>query len=66
MPRVRIEWLATRTDEQRRLLVNRITDAFVEVVGVKPDQVNVIFDEIDPHLSAKGGVFWSERLRDKK
>lgn len=66
MPRVRIEWLNTRTQEQRQALVNKITEAFVEVVKVRPDQVNIVFDEISPHLSAKGGIFWSEMLEKKK
>jgi len=66
MPRIRIEWLNTRTQEQRQALVNRITEAFVEIVKVRPDQVNVVFDEIPPHLSAKGGIFWSEMLEKKK
>jgi len=66
MPRVRIEWLNTRTQEQRQALVNKITEAFVEIVKVRPDQVNIVFDEIPPHLSAKGGIFWSEMLEKKK
>jgi len=66
MPRVKIEWLNTRTQEQRQALVNKITEAFVEIVRVRPDQVNIVFDEIPPHLSAKGGVFWSEMGEKKK
>lgn len=66
MPRIRIEWLATRTEEQRKALVNKITEAFVEVVKVRPDQVNIVFEEFPPHLSAKGWVFWSEILKEKK
>jgi 4-oxalocrotonate tautomerase family enzyme len=65
MPRVKIEWLNTRTQEQRQALVNKITEAFVEIVKVRPDQVNIVFEEIPPHLSAKGGVFWSEMLAKK-
>ena len=65
MPRVRIEWIATRTQEQRQALVNKITEAFVEIIKVRPDQVNIVFDEIPPHLSAKGGVFWSEMIEKK-
>ena len=62
MPRVRIEWLNTRTEQQRRKIAKRITDAFTEVVSVKPEQVTVVFEEIDPRLQAKGGVFWNEIL----
>ena len=66
MPRIKVEWLATRTDEQRQALVDSITKAFVDIVGVRQDQVNIVFDEIPPELSAKGGVFWSEILKSKK
>ena len=65
MPRIRIEWLATRTQEQRQALVNKITEAFVEIVKVRPDQVNIVFEEIPPHLLAKGGKFWSEIPEEK-
>ena len=66
MPRIKIEWLSTRTAEQRQALVDRITDAFVDIVEVRPDQVSIVFDEIPPDLSAKGGIFWSEKLKEKK
>ena len=66
MPRIKIEWLSTRTSEQRQALVDRITDAFVDIVEVRPDQVSIVFDEIPPDLSAKGGIFWSEKLKEKK
>jgi phenylpyruvate tautomerase PptA (4-oxalocrotonate tautomerase family) len=64
MPRVRIEWLATRTQEQRQAVVKKITDVFVEVAKVRPDQVNIVFEEIQPHLQAKGGRFWSDILKE--
>ena len=63
MPRVRIEWLNTRTEDQRAEVAQRVTEAIVEVTGVTPDQVTVVFDEIEPRLMAKGGVFWTERLK---
>lgn len=63
MPRIRVEWLNTRTAEQRREIAQRITAAFVDVVSVRPDQVTVVFEEIDPRLQAKGGVFWDEILK---
>ncbi|MBW1700264.1 MAG: tautomerase family protein [Deltaproteobacteria bacterium] len=65
MPRVRIEWLSTRTAEQRKALVERITEAFVDIVDLQPDQISIVFEEIPPELSAKGGIFWSERLKEK-
>jgi 4-oxalocrotonate tautomerase len=63
VPRIRVEWLSTRTAEQRREIAKRITETFVEVVKVRPEQVTVVFEEIDPRLQAKGGVFWDEILK---
>ena len=61
MPRIRVEWLKGRTEEQRQALVDRITKAFIDIAKVRPDQVNVIFEEISPELQYKAGVPWSKR-----
>lgn len=61
MPRVRVEWLEGRTQEQRQRLADEITRAVAEIALVAPEQVTVLFDEIPRHLQAKGGVFWSDR-----
>lgn len=65
MPRVRVEWLAIRTQDQREALAQRITDAVVEVAHVRPEQVTVVFEEQQPTLVIKGGVPWSEILKQK-
>ena len=63
MPTIRMQWLNTRTEKQRRELANRFTQAMVDVVGVSKDIVHVIFDEVDPRMHAKGGVFYSDVLK---
>ena len=63
MPTIRMQWLNTRTDKQRRELAKRFTQAMVDVVGVSKDIVHVIFDEVDPRMHAKGGVFYSDVLK---
>jgi phenylpyruvate tautomerase PptA (4-oxalocrotonate tautomerase family) len=60
-----VEWLNNRSDEQRAEVAKRFTEAMVDVAGVRSDQVTVIFEEIDPRLQTKGGVFWSELLKQK-
>lgn len=62
MPRINVEWLATRSAEQRQTLARLITDAVVQVASCRADQVTVVFHEIDPALQAKGGVFWTDLL----
>jgi phenylpyruvate tautomerase PptA (4-oxalocrotonate tautomerase family) len=34
----------------------------VEVAGVAPDAVTVVFEEQAHHLVMKGGIPWSERM----
>lgn len=62
MPRVTVEWLAIRSEAQRRDLAERITKDVCEAANVTADAVTVVFREVDPAHQAKGGVFWSERL----
>jgi len=61
VPTVRVQWLQGRSEDQRRRLAGRITESFVEVVGVKPDDVNIIFEEINPSMQYKAAIPWSER-----
>ncbi len=61
MPRIRVEWFNTRSDEQRRELARRITEAVVAVAKVSPSSVTVRFDEFDPKLFAHGGVMDHEK-----
>jgi len=59
--RITIEWFNTRTEEQRRELARRITEAVVEVVHSKPEDVTIRFDEYDPRLFSRAGVLGSHR-----
>jgi 4-oxalocrotonate tautomerase len=61
MPRIRVEWLEGRTQQQRQLLAEAITRSVAEIARVRPEQVTVVFEEIPRHLQAKGGVFWSDK-----
>lgn len=66
MPRVHVEWLAIRTQEQREEIARRITDDIVEVAGVRRDEVTVVFHEQDPSLVIRGGVPWTDILAERK
>jgi len=61
MPRVTIEWFNTRSAEQRLELAKRITDAFVDVVNARPDDVTIRFDEFEPACFARGGVLGHQK-----
>ena len=66
MPRVTVEWLAIRSPKQRADVAQKITDAMVEVTNCRPDQVTVVFNEVDPAHQAKGGKFWTEILKTQE
>lgn len=56
MPRIIVEWLEGRTQEHKKQLAEQITQAFVNTVEVRPDQVTVVFKENRPENQFKGGV----------
>jgi 4-oxalocrotonate tautomerase len=61
MPGITIEWFNTRSDEQRRELARRITDAVVEITNARPEDVTIRFDEYEPRLFPRGGVLGPHR-----
>ncbi len=61
MPIVNIDWLDTRTVEQKRELARRVTDLFVEVAGCPPEAVTVIFTDHPRHDIAKAGALLSDK-----
>lgn len=52
---IEVAWLAGRTAEQKRQLAARITDAFVEVTGLPPDAIWVVFRDVPPQDWCVGG-----------
>lgn len=56
MPYIIIKALRGRNVDQKRRLAKRITDATVEIYGVKPESVSVRFEEVEPDSLAVGGV----------
>lgn len=47
MPNITIQWYAGRTAEQKRQLTAAITDAVVKIGKTTPDQVHIIFQDIE-------------------
>ena len=61
MPDVHISWLEGRTVEQKRIVVERITQVLTEVAGAKPESTHVVIVDI-PHTNfAVGGVLHSDK-----
>jgi len=60
MPLIEMSLLAGRTPEQKKLLVEKLTEATVEALGSKPEAVTVILRDVERHDWAKAGKQLSE------
>jgi 4-oxalocrotonate tautomerase len=47
MPNITIQWYAGRTDQQRREIVKAITEAMVTIGKTTPDQVHIVFQDVE-------------------
>lgn len=61
MPIVQIEMLEGRTLEQKKLLVEKVTNAVVESVGAPPENVTIVIREMARENHAKAGILTSEK-----
>lgn len=61
MPIIQVNLMQGRTQEQKKLLAQRITDSVVEVLGSPKEAVRVLFHEMGPYDFAVGGVPMAER-----
>lgn len=55
MPVIKVEWLEGRTAEQKRQLTQALTEAFVSIAKVTPDQVWIVFEDVKRSDWAMGG-----------
>ncbi|MFC4386479.1 2-hydroxymuconate tautomerase [Gracilibacillus marinus] len=55
MPYVTIQMLEGRTDEQRKALIEKVTDAVVETTGATREKVVVFIEDIDKNNYGVGG-----------
>ena len=60
MPIVNIDWIDSRTTDQKREVAKKVTDAMVEVTGCPPEAVVVIFTDHPKHDIAKAGALLSD------
>lgn len=61
MPIVTVKMLEGRTDEQKRTLVEKVTEAVAETTNVSKDRVSVIIEEMSPNHFGTGGVRASDK-----
>lgn len=55
MPIVQIEMLEGRTIEQKRVLVEKVTEAIIQSVNCSKEAVTIVIREMPHHHLAKGG-----------
>jgi 4-oxalocrotonate tautomerase len=47
MPNITIQWYAGRTAEQKRQVVAAFTEAMVRIGKTTPDQVHIVFQDVE-------------------
>ena len=61
MPNISIQWYAGRTDQQKRELVAAITDAMVKIGKTTPDQVHIVFQDVEKSNGGNNGKLASDK-----
>ncbi|TFE04188.1 2-hydroxymuconate tautomerase [Jeotgalibacillus salarius] len=61
MPIVTVKMLEGRSDDQKKALAEKVTDAVVETTGATPDKVSIIIEEMKKTDYAVGGVRVSDQ-----
>ncbi|GKV66853.1 MULTISPECIES: 2-hydroxymuconate tautomerase [Sporosarcina] len=56
MPIVTVKMFEGRTDEQKRALCEKVTEAVIESVGAPIENVTVIIEEMSKNHMSKAGV----------
>jgi 4-oxalocrotonate tautomerase len=64
MPVVQVHMRTGRSAEEKRRLIEAITDAVTHVLGSKRERVVVLLDEIDPGSWGQGGRLLADELSD--
>lgn len=63
MPTIRVEMFEGRTPEQKKNLVQALTQACVETIGARPESVDIVLFDVKPGDWATGGELWSEKKK---
>lgn len=60
MPIITMEFLKGRTVEQKRNMVQKVTDAMVETINCTSESVQIIIHELEPTDISKNGKLYSD------
>ena len=61
MPILQVEILKGRTVEQKRMMVNKVTEAISETLNCPKDAVSIIIREMDRENFAKAGELYVDK-----
>ncbi len=64
MPVIHVELFSGRDNATKKQLVKKLTEAYVEVCGGKPEAINVILRDVGKENWAVGGALYSDLLPD--
>lgn len=56
MPMIRVELLKGRTPDQKREFAAVVTREAARILVCKPDEVDIVFQDVETHDWASGGV----------
>jgi 4-oxalocrotonate tautomerase len=65
MPLVQISWRQGRSEEQKRRVIRRVTEALVEEGGARPERVTVVLYDVPPDSWATGGRTLAEEAQQE-
>lgn len=60
MPIVTVKMIEGRTEDQKRALVEKVTDAVVETTGASKEAVSIIIEEMSKNHYAVAGKRYSD------
>ncbi|MDE0640010.1 4-oxalocrotonate tautomerase [Bacillus sp. CNPSo 3703] len=60
MPIITVQMLEGRTDEQKKALVEKVTDAVIETTGAEAEKVSIIIEEMKKEHYAVAGKRMSD------
>lgn len=66
MPIIQVNMMEGRSEEQKRDLILKITDAAVAALGAPRESVRIMIHEMKAEHFAVGGVPFSERTKQKQ
>jgi len=66
MPYLSLRILGGATKDQKRQVVEEMTDTLVRVLGKKPEHIHIVIDEVNPDNWGYEGLLTSEWMEKQK